>query len=118
MIVHIIPYFLFGEFKYYQASMTWDRWFMLLTIIIFAAAVLFTITHIILKFYPSISKKTRMSDIHYEASYNQKYLKQPPLFYKLRQMKFWKIIAVVLIIVFVFIRYYRLAFHYISSYWL
>lgn len=118
MIVYITSYSLFGEFNYYQAYMTWDRWFMLLTVIVFAAAVLFTITHIILKFYPSISNKTRMSDMHYEASYNQKYLKQPPLFVKLRQMKFWKIIIIALIVVFVFIRYYTLAFKFISTYWL
>ena len=92
-------------------AMSWRGFFMMIVLTLLIGTVLLLLSNIVIKAFPSLSKKKVMSDIHYDASYNQKYLVKDSLMHRLRHISLWKLLAVVLILIFVFTRYFKIAFN-------
>lgn len=118
MLVNMFSYQILGSIVspvYY--SMSWKDWGIVFLLIVLAISVLYALSNIVVKAYPSLTKKTQLSDVHYQAAYNQKYVKGTSLIHKLRQLSLWKVIALVLVLMFVFIRYFTLAFNDVDFWW-
>ena len=117
MIANLITYSIIRIPKYYD-FMSWKGVLVMFVLTCLVGMVMFALSNIVLKSYPPLSKNTTMSDVHYSETYNQKYIKQSSLLNKLRQIKFSKLfIVLVLVLMFIFIRYYTLAFNDFSFYW-
>lgn len=117
MILAVLHYRIIAPMPNYYEMVSWKGWLIMFTLMMLIGVVLFVLSNIVIKAYPSLSKKTQMSDIHYQESYNRKYLGKTPIINKLRTLNLWKIIALVLVVMFLFIRYYTLAFNEFRFWW-
>lgn len=108
MVGNILFKISIGSISNQQQFMPWQSMIVILVITCLIGAVLLVFSNIVIKAYPSLSKKTQMADIHYQEAYNRQYVKENSLINKLRQFTLWKVIVLLLILTFIIIRYFTL----------
>lgn len=110
MTIIVISYRMLSVFNFYEPGMSWKELFMMFILTFLIGAILLAVSNILIKFYPSLLKKVSMLDIDYGEPYDENYVKQPHLLERLVQVKMWKVVACILVLIFVLIQYYTLIF--------
>ncbi len=112
MIFDIISYNMIGGSRIIDSHALSSKTFFILVILtILIGFVLHIFSNLMIKAYPSLSNKKVMSNIHYEATYNQKYQNKDSIIHKLRTINLWNILVIILALLFVFNSYNEITFN-------
>ena len=110
MVAIVVSYRMLSVFNFYEPGMSWKELVLMFILTCLIGAILLALSNIIIKFYPSLIKKGSILGMHYNELYNERYIKKPYLFDKLTQVSVWKVLAFILVVMYVLIQYYTLAF--------
>ncbi len=106
MTVILVSYRMLCVFNFYEPGMSWEELFMMFILTFLIGTIVLALSNILVKFYPSLLKKNSILG----GYSNERYTKQPHVFYKLIQVSVWKLFVFMLVLMFVLIQYYVLVF--------